>query len=269
MSHDGSPSVSYETAEGVIPDHQSPDFPQNLGNSAHAASASGRLDSSKPIVFQVGSLGDSYWDWVHQPEPGQPRFFKNGLVESVSKTPWWVVPLFWLPIFSAAALHSCISLGTSLADLVALLLVGVVAWQLLEYLIHRFIFHADLRSYWGITFHFLFHGCHHKYPMDRLRLVFPPLPASALVGIVYTCLHLLFPSSVALPLFAGMGYGYVAYDCTHFTIHHCGRAMQGAVLGDLKRRHLDHHYRNHDVDYGISSTLFDVLLCTRSTAKDH
>ena len=27
--------------------------------------------------------------------------------------------------------------------------------------------------------HFTLHGCHHKFPLDRGRLVFPPLPAAA------------------------------------------------------------------------------------------
>jgi dihydroceramide fatty acyl 2-hydroxylase len=225
------------------------------------------MDGSKPVVFQVGLMGDSYWDWVHRPEPGQPRFFSSTLIEGVSKTPWWVVPLLWVPIFTAAAAHSCIALGVAAIQLFTLLMAGVIAWQLLEYMIHRFVFHADLRSYWGITFHFLFHGCHHKYPMDRDRLVFPPLPASMLVATVYLVLHALLPPRHALPLFAGMGYGYVVYDCMHFTIHHCSRAMRGPLLGNLKRRHLDHHYRNHDTDYGISSVMFDVLFCTRSRNK--
>lgn len=42
---------------------------------------------------------------------------------------------------------------------------------LVEYCLHRFLFHASPSSYWGITLHYSFHGCHHKYPNDRLRLV--------------------------------------------------------------------------------------------------
>lgn len=88
-----------------------------------------------------------------------------------------------------------------------MLSVGVLLWQLLEYLIHRFMFHADLSSYWGITLHFLFHGCHHKYPMDSLRLVMPPLPALAWHLIIHAALYSVLPSHLALPLFAGAGLG--------------------------------------------------------------
>lgn len=76
--------------------------------------------------------------------------------------------------------------------------------------------------------------------------VFPPLPASALVAAVYAVLTLVLPRACALPLFAGMGYGYVAYDCLHYAIHHCraGRSIMGMpVLRELQRRHMHHHYR--------------------------
>jgi sterol desaturase/sphingolipid hydroxylase (fatty acid hydroxylase superfamily) len=48
-------------------------------------------------------------------------------------------------------------------------------------------------DYWGITTHFLFHGCHHKYPLDPSRLVFPPLPAAAVSGAIIGVLHLFVP----------------------------------------------------------------------------
>lgn len=41
-----------------------------------------RLDASRPVVHQVGWLGDhEYWLWVHQPEAGSPRFFASSLAE--------------------------------------------------------------------------------------------------------------------------------------------------------------------------------------------
>ncbi|KAG2453761.1 hypothetical protein HYH02_001972 [Chlamydomonas schloesseri] len=223
------------------------------------------VDRGKPVVSQVGRLGAAYWTWVHEPEPGQPLFFGSPLVEACSKTPWWVVPLLWLPLFSYCLGLSVVAHGLPLPSAVSLVLVGVVGWQLLEYLIHRFIFHAELNSPLGITFHFLFHGCHHKYPMDKLRLVFPPVPAAVVVGSVWAALVTALPYPVALAVFAGMGYGYVAYDVLHFMMHHVpSTALPGPLLRDLKRRHMHHHYKDHSKGYGISSVLFDVLLCTQS-----
>ena len=139
-----------------------------------------------------------------------------------------------------------------------------------EYTIHRLAFHADVTSYWAVTLHFLFHGNHHKYPMDGERLVFPPLPASMLVAAVYTTLTSTMPREQALPLFAGMGYGYVLYDCVHYAIHHLGKGggllrripVLRELLLELQLRHVHHHYRDHACGYGISSTFFDVALGT-------
>lgn len=47
---------------------------------------------------------------------------------------------------------------------------GVVVWTILEYVLHRFLFHVD--DYLPdhpvfLTLHFLLHGIHHYLPMDR------------------------------------------------------------------------------------------------------
>lgn len=109
----------------------------------------------------------------------------------------WVVPLVWLPIFVGVQAYCASALGVSMAALLCWLLVGVLAWQGLEYAIHRWVFHANLTSYWGITFHFLFHGCHHKYPMDGQRLVGGVAAKGRIKGI-----QLIAPTK-KLPAFAG------------------------------------------------------------------
>ena len=70
---------------------------------------------------------------------------------------------------------------------------GVLAWTLTEYLLHRHAFHwqPDPNSSWKLVFHFLMHGLHHKTPMDGDRLVFPPVPAVPIVAffaLVYSSL---------------------------------------------------------------------------------
>ncbi|EFJ51078.1 hypothetical protein VOLCADRAFT_79982 [Volvox carteri f. nagariensis] len=223
------------------------------------------IDRGKPVVQQVGTLGQDYWTWVHEPEAGQPRFFSSTVVEACSKTAWWVVPVLWLPLFTYCLIASVMAYHTPLPMAISLALLGVLGWQLLEYIIHRFIFHAEFNSRLGITFHFLFHGCHHKYPMDKLRLVFPPVPAAVVVSAVYCSLALTLPYGTALATFAGMGYGYVAYDCLHYMVHHVpGSSLPGPLLRDLKRRHMHHHYKDHSKGYGISSVLFDILFFTQS-----
>lgn len=219
------------------------------------------IDARQPVVFRVGALGAAYWPWVNSPEGGAPRFFASPWAEACSKTPWWVVPALWLPAYTALLAAGCAAHGLAAGTAASLVLVGVVAWQLMEYAVHRHLFHAHALSYWGITAHFLFHGCHHKYPMDKLRLVFPPLPAALIMLLVYATLRALLPPPAALCVFVGMGYGYIAYDCIHYGIHH-GRLPLWGLLDYLRARHTHHHFHNCTKLYGISSVVFDVLLGT-------
>lgn len=105
----------------------------------------------------------------------------------------WVVPMLWLPVIMALIFYSIHSLDTSPTTTLALLPLGVLHWQLIEYSLHRFLFHANPKGYWGALLHFLFHGCHHKYPTDSLRLVFPPLPAAVIASAVFGTLRLFWP----------------------------------------------------------------------------
>lgn len=216
----------------------------------------------QPLVLEVGKMGTAYWTWVHKPVLGKPRFFHSTALENITRCPWWVVPLVWLPIYVALSTRA-LQLGVLMFQLVALQLQGVLLWQFLEYLIHRFFFHCKVSSYWGITVHFLFHGNHHKFPKDGDRLVFPPVPAAAIASSIYAGLRVFFDADLATGLMSGVILGYVAYDCLHYSMHHAAY-LPGGFLQELKLRHSHHHYRDPDHGYGISSVIFDLLLGTRA-----
>lgn len=71
---------------------------------------------------------------------------------------------------------------------------GIILWTFVEYTLHRWVFHLDIKNQsppW-CTFHFLLHGLHHKVPFDPHRLVFPPVPAMLIAISLYqpiTVLH--------------------------------------------------------------------------------
>ena len=97
----------------------------------------------------------------------------------------WNVPLVWIPIITFLLLASACWFQHTASSMAYHAAAGVVLWQFLEYSIHRFIFHAIPSHPIGIVIHFLFHGCHHKFPMDKKRLVFPPLPAASIAFLLY------------------------------------------------------------------------------------
>jgi dihydroceramide fatty acyl 2-hydroxylase len=231
--------------------------PHRRAGAEPSASGAGAavIDESKPLLWQVGRLGPGYMDWVHSPSPGQPRFFHSAWAERATKVRWWVVPLLWGPVVAwslARALHH----GLGNAAAAVLLVAGVIAWQLLEYLLHRFAFHTTPATPAAIFMHFLLHGCHHKYPMDVERLVFPPLPASWVAAAIHVAVHAALPPAPAAAAFAGIILGYVAYDCMHYLMH------AGALGGPMREAHMRHHYRDPRSGFGISSPLFDWALGT-------
>ena len=228
-----------------------------------------KVDFSKPLVFQVGHLGEAYDEWVHKPIVGKdnPRFFENDLMEFFTRTPWWVIPLIWLPVASWFISLS-VKVGLPFSHVEAAVVGGIFLWTFIEYTLHRFLFHMKTTTYWANTLHYLLHGCHHKHPMDSLRLVFPPVAAAILAVPLCSAIKFLAPALYSPALTGGLFLGYVMYDCTHYYLHY-GKPFQG-LIHELKRNHMEHHYRIQDKGFGITSTLWDRVFGTvspRNTKK--
>jgi sterol desaturase/sphingolipid hydroxylase (fatty acid hydroxylase superfamily) len=121
---------------------------------------------------------------------------------------------------------------------------GNIIWTILEYTLHRFLFHVDHylpEANWAMLLHFLLHGIHHYLPMDRLRLVMPPTLFLALETPFTKLAHLIFPKAAANGIIAGAFTFYILYDCMHYALHHT-RLPQ--YMAEMKRYHLAHHYKS-------------------------
>lgn len=84
-------------------------------------------------------------------------------------------------------------------------------WTLLEYVVHRKIFHfkPPTSSKLLITLHFLLHGIHHKTPLDNRRLVFPPVPSLLIALLLFHIYKILFPQTTFYFIIAGTATGIV------------------------------------------------------------
>lgn len=56
------------------------------------------VDWSRGMVSQISSLGANYTEWVNKPVDRPLRLFDSTAIEMLTKTPWWLVPGFWIPI---------------------------------------------------------------------------------------------------------------------------------------------------------------------------
>ncbi|NXP09269.1 FA2H hydroxylase, partial [Thinocorus orbignyianus] len=220
------------------------------------------VDWQKPLLWQVGYLGEKYDEWVHQPVDRPIRLFHSDILEYLSKTAWYVVFIVWAPVVLYLSWVSYTSLAQGNTRLFSsftteysipvhkyyfpfIFLLGMFLWSLLEYLIHRFVFHMKppASNYYLITLHFLLHGQHHKSPFDSSRLVFPPVPASLVMAFFYGILKLMLPEVLGLSVFVGGLCGYVIYDMMHYYLHY-GSPKKGTYLYGLKAYHVKHHFEH-------------------------
>ncbi|XP_067006261.2 fatty acid 2-hydroxylase [Anabrus simplex] len=227
------------------------------------------VDWSKPMLAQVGKLGSQYEEWVKAPVDRRLRLFQSDFVESLTVTPWYLIPLVWIP-FDMYLLYRGISNNHHYAEdpvfpawAVFCFGFGITLWSFLEYTLHRWLFHAQppTDSPRLITMHFLMHGLHHKVPFDERRLLIPPVPAAIVVAIFYIILRILFPLWMVDFVAAGTLAGYVVYDLIHFYLHF-GSPPPDSYLYRMKRYHNQHHFTEHQNGFGISSSFWDGIFGT-------
>ncbi|KAK4996997.1 fatty acid alpha-hydroxylase [Elasticomyces elasticus] len=227
------------------------------------------LDLNRPLLMQVWNGGfskDFYLEQVHR-----PRHYKGGdsaplfgnFLEPLSKTAWYVVPMVWLPPVMYGTWLASQNLP-SIFQLAAYWIVGLCIWTLVEYGLHRCLFHLDNHlpdNRVSITLHFLLHGIHHYLPMDRYRLVMPPTLFVVLATPFWKLAHTVFFYNwyAAVAVFCGGIFGYICYDLTHYFLHH---HTLPAYYRELKRYHLQHHFADYENGFGVTSRFWDRVFKT-------
>lgn len=155
-------------------------------------------------------------------------------------------------------------------QLVLTLLFGMFFFTLLEYFLHRFIFHSEkwLPNNKIIRYlHYVLHGIHHTLPNDPDRLVYPPLLfAITLVILVYVIYDpLVTIENQAIKTFFKIGVliGYLMYDLTHYALHHVDtRKSKGSYFHRLQKYHNQHHFGGEEAGFGVSSKFWDIVFGT-------
>jgi sterol desaturase/sphingolipid hydroxylase (fatty acid hydroxylase superfamily) len=137
---------------------------------------------------------------------------------------------------------------------------------LTEDALHRFVFHYPAKTPFGNRMVYLMHGLHHEDPADPTRLVMPPAPAAIYSAILFPVFRYLVGAEYAEAFIACFLMGYLAYDYTHYFIHHF--TPRTPVGKFLKKHHLMHHYANYESRWGVSNPLWDYVFGTASDVKE-
>src|SRR5216117_994456 len=99
------------------------------------------------------------------------RMFESDFMEFFSRVHPAVPLILYLPVIGYMLYVSVWHRHLPVATVVLLFLLGMLLWTLLEYLIHRYIFHYEPKTRVGTRLHSIIHGVHHAYPHDTSRLV--------------------------------------------------------------------------------------------------
>ena len=194
------------------------------------------------------------------------RVFKKDWMEKCTHVHPITPLVVWVPIISLLLWHSLMVLQLPIRVSVGLGIIALTVWSLMEYVLHRFVFHFD--NDWALVkrLHFIIHGLHHDDPQDATRLVMPPVASLAIGSILFLAFRALLGGAWVEPFFAFFLVGYLCYDYIHYSVNHF---TQRTRLGKmLKQSHMTHHYVKPDTRWGVSSPLWDYVFGTLEAPKE-
>jgi len=94
--------------------------------------------------------------------------------------------------------------------------------------------------------------------------VTPLRTAGLAAALVFAALYAIFGAHDAPAVGAGFFMGYLAYDMTHYYLHHFRpRGRAGRIL---RERHMRHHFQDETRGFGISAPYWDEVF--RTSARD-
>ena len=136
---------------------------------------------------------------------------------------------------------------------------GVGGWTLVEYLLHRFVFHrmpliADL------------HHAHHAAPRAYLST---PTWVSLVVlgGLFFVPIWRLFTLNVAFGAVTGLVTGWLWYGFVHHVIHYRRPRRLAVALKATSHRHLLHHSASGSGNYGVPTPIWDYVFGTNMSSR--
>ncbi len=181
----------------------------------------------------------------------------------------WVHPvmpaLIWLPIALGSILWGVMAGSLSDLQLALFVAAALLFWSLLEYILHRCLFHPPeswkMLGRWAQAIH----GKHHEKPDHPVFALVPPVNAAvillSLMGVFSLMFYVLGVPLRNLAVFTGFFLlGYLTYEYLHLATHH--RKPRTRLGRFLCQHHLRHHAQGRVGNYGVTSHLWDWLLGT-------
>ncbi|HTT02295.1 MAG TPA: sterol desaturase family protein [Steroidobacteraceae bacterium] len=132
--------------------------------------------------------------------------------------------------------------------------IGLAVWTLIEYALHRFVFH-------GMAGFSMLHGRHHTAPKAFIG-------TPTWVSLSVLAFGIFWPTwravslNVASGLTAGVMLGFFWYGLVHHAIHHRRPRALAARIMVASHRHMRHHYSTQLGNFGVTTSLWDHVFGT-------
>ena len=143
---------------------------------------------------------------------------------------------------------------------------GLFAWTLIEYGLHRFVFHIGVRNRVLREIVNASHLRHHSAPRDPDTLLVRTAYGSVISALIFGGLYLTlgrFDSAVGM--LSGIWAGFLYYESVHYRVHLT--ASNTGIISRQRRAHFHHHFTNDRRCFGVTSPLWDYVFGTRLPTK--
>src|SRR5690606_16487007 len=116
---------------------------------------------------------------------GTVTLMKNPFLEKLTRT-HISLPLTIFTVISAILIYyGIVEKGFTVPGMVLLFFAGIFFFTLIEYLMHRYLYHLPVTNPKREKFVYTMHGVHHDYPKDKSRLAMPPVLSLILATIFF------------------------------------------------------------------------------------
>jgi sterol desaturase/sphingolipid hydroxylase (fatty acid hydroxylase superfamily) len=138
------------------------------------------------------------------------------------------------------------------ATTLTLVACGLMIFSLLEYAVHRWLFHGPLSMFEEG------HRRHHEEPegYDALPFFVPPLAYLTFAALLSYSMS----TGAALLLVGSVATGYAAYGLSHWIMHNF--RFRSPLLRTWAAAHHVHHF-HPERNFGVTSPVWDLLLRTQ------
>jgi sterol desaturase/sphingolipid hydroxylase (fatty acid hydroxylase superfamily) len=172
---------------------------------------------------------------------------------------------FWIyPLIAVALLYFTFKQESQsdIRDLIWLFPLGVAGWTLLEYGLHRFVFHTEVENPRLREVINASHVNHHAAPRDADKLFVRTGYGLVVSALIFGALYKLFGNAAsAAGMMSGIWAGFLYYECVHYRVHLTSANRR--LIARQRRAHFYHHFTDNSRCFGVTTPLWDYIFRTQ------